>query len=122
MFFPWGPVGEDLWKLIPNVAMLVINIRDPRGREVLMQVITRRMAQFVQAGGLKFDVSKFRDSVLVAPVNTDGNANKGAETEWEREGEEGDSEEEGKADEDRGEGDGGDSQGDGETKAKDGCS
>lgn len=80
------------------------------------------MAQFVQAGRLKFDVSKFRDPVLVAPVNTGGDENKGVETEGEREGEEDDSEEEGKADEDRGEVDGGDGQGDEETKAKDGRS
>lgn len=112
MFFPWGPVGEDLWKLIPGVGMLVIRIRDARGGEALMQVISRRMAQFVQAGRLKFDGSRFRDSVLVAPVNTGGNENRGAETEWGREGEEGDREEEGKADEEREERDGGDDQGD----------
>lgn len=121
MFFPWGPVGEDLWESIPDVEMLVINIRDARGREALMQVISRRMAQFVQVGRLKFDMSRFRDSVLVAPVSTGGDENKGVETEGQTEGEEGDSEEEGKADEDRGERDRGDVQGDEETKAKEGC-
>lgn len=81
MFSPWGPVGKDLWKLIPDVEMLVINIRDAMGREALMQVISRRMAQFVQAARLKFDVSKFRDAVLVAPVSAGGDEDKGVETE-----------------------------------------